>query len=498
MDLRIHKQIDEKLKTSVTGFTLYGKSDIASNEKKINFFDALTEEIHSLSENKHDNLDPENSVKKKEPSNKEIKEVNQQNSDVFIFQKSSNFSQNQQIKKSDIQSAEPENKSLSVKKQKLKKANLFEHHNWIFKKAEHRNNQKSKEEVKSFIENSLFFMNQDKLIDVKKNTQKNLNQKHQNLTFHIEDVKQYYKSSEIQDLKFKENRNLQNKKITSKLVISHNENHIKENEHQELKKTQKMKSPQKIEEANIINTKNESIIKNKNPAYVEETSKKIEFFYKQDVKQKPVNETKQNFENLTNFMNNKFNNDISDLQNQKLNISQNALLEKSISEGINELISRAKVQIGNNEFSAQIRLNPSYFGYLSMDMKVIDNQLVLKILVDNKEVYDKIMENMESLKNEFIRNGFQIENFTVKMKDNQFFHFSQQDFMNTESFSNQNDFYHNSRDELLFNDNSESIKNDFLNSEDFNNDFYEAFNPFEDDVFYIDNLLERNKINLRG
>lgn len=110
-------------------------------------------------------------------------------------------------------------------------------------------------------------------------------------------------------------------------------------------------------------------------------------------------------------------------------ISENPIqnpADKSIREALEELIQKAKINIGKESFSAQIRLNPAIFGYMSLDMKFENQSLILKILVDNQEIYKGLQKNLDSLKNEFIKNGIPLDQLQIRIKDMQ--------------LSNQNDF----------------------------------------------------------
>lgn len=139
------------------------------------------------------------------------------------------------------------------------------------------------------------------------------------------------------------------------------------------------------------------------------------------------------------------------------------ILDKSITEGLEELIQKAKININKDQFSAQIRLNPAIFGYMSLDIKMENQSLVLKILVDNQEVYKRLQENLESLKNEFIKQGIQVEQFQVRMKEtflsnehenkNLFEQFSH--FENNQSHSHSKDYESYAFDLNIFSDQKE-------------------------------------------
>ncbi|MFN3605091.1 MAG: flagellar hook-length control protein FliK [Leptonema sp. (in: bacteria)] len=118
------------------------------------------------------------------------------------------------------------------------------------------------------------------------------------------------------------------------------------------------------------------------------------------------------------------------------------LFNSTIREALEELIQKAKIHIGKDQFNAQIRLNPSIFGFMSLDMKLENQNLIIKILVDNQDVYKKLQENLDALKNEFAKQGIQIEQLQVKLKETSFFG-NQEHFSFTSQFSNSESYQKN-------------------------------------------------------
>jgi flagellar hook-length control protein FliK len=65
------------------------------------------------------------------------------------------------------------------------------------------------------------------------------------------------------------------------------------------------------------------------------------------------------------------------------------------------------------------------FGFMSVDMRYENGSMILKILVDNQEVFKKLQDNSESIKFEFAKQGINLDNLEIKFKE-------------TESFANRN------------------------------------------------------------
>ncbi|MCS7205881.1 MAG: flagellar hook-length control protein FliK [Leptospiraceae bacterium] len=105
-------------------------------------------------------------------------------------------------------------------------------------------------------------------------------------------------------------------------------------------------------------------------------------------------------------------------------------LDQSLKEALEELISKAKVQVGKNEFTAQIRMNPAIFGYMSVNIKYENGHLVLRLLVDNQAVFQKLNDSVEMLKNEFQKHGIYLEQIQIRMKEPMLSNSNMQDSMN--------------------------------------------------------------------
>lgn len=93
-------------------------------------------------------------------------------------------------------------------------------------------------------------------------------------------------------------------------------------------------------------------------------------------------------------------------------------LEKGVRSGLNELVKKANVQIGQQgNASAQIRMNPDHLGFMSVDMKVEQNRVVLKILVDREDVLEQLKKDLDVLRAEFGKSGLQIDSLSLKLRE---------------------------------------------------------------------------------
>ena len=93
-------------------------------------------------------------------------------------------------------------------------------------------------------------------------------------------------------------------------------------------------------------------------------------------------------------------------------------LEKGVRSGLNELVRKANVQIGQQgNASAQIRMNPDHLGFMSVDMKVEQNRVVLKILVDREDVLEQLKKDLDVLRAEFGKSGLQIDSLSLKLRE---------------------------------------------------------------------------------
>lgn len=93
-------------------------------------------------------------------------------------------------------------------------------------------------------------------------------------------------------------------------------------------------------------------------------------------------------------------------------------LETGVRSALNELVKKANVQIGQQgNASAQIRMNPEQLGFMSVDMKVEQNRVVLKILVDREDVLERLKKDLDVLRAEFSKSGLQIESLSLKLRE---------------------------------------------------------------------------------
>lgn len=95
-----------------------------------------------------------------------------------------------------------------------------------------------------------------------------------------------------------------------------------------------------------------------------------------------------------------------------------AELENGVRQGFQDLIKKANLQIGRDgNASAQIRMNPNHLGFMSVDMKVEQNRIVLKILVDRQDVLDQLKKDIEILRGEFVKTGLQVDSISLKLRE---------------------------------------------------------------------------------
>lgn len=198
-----------------------------------------------------------------------------------------------------------------------------------------------------------------------------------------------------------------------------------------IKESLKLKDIQSIENP-VIGEKNHSTL-SKIEIYIKQENHSS-FFSNHSNKQnkKEVEIAVKNDPQIKNFI--ELNQTVHSRTNRLNENPMQNLLDKSIREAFEELIQKAKINVGKENFSAQIRLNPAIFGYMSLDMKLENQSLVIKVLVDNQEVYKRLQENIDSLKNELIKNGIQLEQFHIKIKDTQLS--NQNDLQFSDTFSN--------------------------------------------------------------
>jgi len=158
-------------------------------------------------------------------------------------------------------------------------------------------------------------------------------------------------------------------------------------------------------------------------------------------------------------------------------------LQESIKSALEEIISKAKIQLGKDHFNAQIRLNPAIFGFMSVDMRYENGSMILKILVDNQEVFKKLQDNSESIKFEFAKQGINVDNLEIKFKETESFanrNFQENHFAFDFNGSNQNQ-----RDNLYLEQNqNDFFVGDILKDQEDRNPTQEIGNDLRDSFEY--------------
>lgn len=266
-------------------------------------------------------------------------------------------------------------------------------------------------------------------------------------------------------------KNSKNKKDAKKIIEELLQNiDLKEN------KVNKIKIPHQ----ELINKENLNEVKQSNES--NKISNKIDVYIKPELKIKENLSKNNHFEkkefsdksNLNPF----FQEQIQTKHLIKDHLSQSIKdqLQDSIKDALEEIISKAKIQLGKNHFSAQIRLNPSIFGFMSVDMKYENGSIILKILVDNNDVFKKLQDNIESIKFEFAKQGISLDQLHVKFKEstNQFQQNQQDqnlmfDFQNSQKEHNNNYYFEEAKNDSIFLENESNIqknKKDLYNKSD--------------------------------
>ncbi|MBW7859039.1 MAG: flagellar hook-length control protein FliK, partial [Leptonema sp. (in: Bacteria)] len=96
----------------------------------------------------------------------------------------------------------------------------------------------------------------------------------------------------------------------------------------------------------------------------------------------------------------------------------NSEIERGVRQGFQDLIKKANVQIGTEgNASAQIRMNPDHLGFMSVDMKVEQNRVIIKILVDRQDVLEQLKKDIEILRGEFVKTGLQVDSVSLKLRE---------------------------------------------------------------------------------
>jgi hypothetical protein len=330
---------------------------------------------------------------------------------------------------------------------------------------------------------------------------KNLVKLKSNLTEKFSDVKitaslldyesKELKENQIKNFKVKNNSldyilgNSKEKKDTKHLI----EEFIPNTKNQNLKKN----SSSHFIEHNIPNHKNNAQNVSEN-LKINQTNK-IELYVKPELKFKKEFHHQNNSYSDKNESKDK--NSLGNLWNQTIqtkNIFKNEIhstlnekLSQTIKEALEEIISKAKIQLGKDHFSAQIRLNPSIFGFMSVDMQYDNGSIILKILVDNQDVFKKLQENLESIKGEFTKQGLQLDQLQIKFKEASEFNQNQEnanfmlDFKNSEENQSNKNFYfeENQNDFEIVQSSTDSLKQDILKYDE-----YEKQMEIEDTTYH--------------
>ncbi|GIX40907.1 MAG: hypothetical protein KatS3mg129_0640 [Leptospiraceae bacterium] len=255
-------------------------------------------------------------------------------------------------------------------------------------------------------------------------------------------------------------KNSKNKKDAKKIIEELLQNiDLKENKANKIK----------ISHQELLNKENLSEVKQPNES--NKISNKIDVYIKPELKIKENLSKNNHFEqkefsdksNLNHF----FQEQIQTKHIMKEHFSQSIKdqLQDAIKDALEEIISKAKIQLGKDHFSAQIRLNPSIFGFMSVDMRYENGSIILKILVDNNDVFKKLQDNIESIKSEFAKQGISLDQLHIKFKEsaNQFQQNQQDqnfmfDFQNSQKEQNNNYYFEQAKNDSIFIENETNIQ----------------------------------------
>ncbi|MCB1308913.1 MAG: flagellar hook-length control protein FliK, partial [Leptospiraceae bacterium] len=130
-----------------------------------------------------------------------------------------------------------------------------------------------------------------------------------------------------------------------------------------------------------------------------------------------VRGTENNVQGSNTANQNSFLNQISNRQNDTAQLEANRKL-------MNSLVQQARVNVRSDGSStASIRLNPQSLGHMTLNLRLENNQMTAQILVDNQSARQIIKNEMEHLRAELQRQGIQVENVVIRVRDNQAFQF---------------------------------------------------------------------------
>ena len=144
----------------------------------------------------------------------------------------------------------------------------------------------------------------------------------------------------------------------------------------------------------------------------------------------------------------------------------------------NDLVQKAKVNLRSDGSSmASIRMRPAEIGRMTLNLELVKNQIQAKILVDSQMAKNLLIEEMQNLQSEFQRQGLQIENLSIRVRESVASQFSfEESLLNNESKENARNFQEKGKENIeekeiasAFPEATESYDiNSYLNSESIN------------------------------
>ncbi len=108
---------------------------------------------------------------------------------------------------------------------------------------------------------------------------------------------------------------------------------------------------------------------------------------------------------------------LRNLQNHTKEIGERKETQAKDSQ-FNSLVRKARLKMGpEGTSSASIRLRPEALGELTMDIRVNRNHVEAKLLVDNEAAMKWIKDEIENLRHELKTHGVHVDQFSVKIKE---------------------------------------------------------------------------------
>ena len=144
----------------------------------------------------------------------------------------------------------------------------------------------------------------------------------------------------------------------------------------------------------------------------------------------------------------------------------------------NELVDKARLNLGpDGNSTATIKMHPASLGSLTMNLRVMNNSLEAKILVDSESAKRLIMDDIENLKMEMKSQGIQVDSFTVKIKES-FFSGLEYDSQQQNPFlqgdkSDSNNFSENKNSDEKFYDNFTNQISGIIDDNEYGSSSYE-------------------------